>query len=102
MFMPRFSMAYKLGERTVIKGGYGLFFDTLNAADYNGANQLGYTSATTNVASTDFGQNWLLGDPRNGVLPIVDPFPVAQRNPVRAGARGFARRQRHSRIALHS
>ncbi|HUP38891.1 MAG TPA: carboxypeptidase-like regulatory domain-containing protein [Vicinamibacterales bacterium] len=82
MFMPRFSAAYKLGERTVIKGGYGLFYDTLNAGDYRGPgnndnfNQLGYTSATTNVASTDFGQSWLLGDPRNGVLPIVDPFPV--------------------------
>ena len=77
MFMPRASMAYKLGERTVIKAGYGLYFDTLNAADYpNGSiNQLGYTSSTVNVASTDFGQNWLLGDPRNGVLPIVDPFP---------------------------
>ena len=52
MFMPRASMAYKLGERTVVKAGYGLFFDTLNAADYpNGSiNQLGYTSATTNVA----------------------------------------------------
>jgi hypothetical protein len=77
MFMPRASMAYKLGERTVLKAGYGLFFDTLNAADYpNGSiNQTGYTSATTNVSSTDFGQNWLLGDPRNGILPIVDPFP---------------------------
>jgi hypothetical protein len=76
LWMPRFSAAYKMGERTVIKGGYGLFFDTLNAADYTSANQLGYTAATTNVSSTDFGQTWLLGDPRNGILPIVDPFPV--------------------------
>ena len=77
MWMPRASAAYKLGERTVVKGGYGLFFDTLNAGRLQRRiNQLGYTSATTNVASTDFGQTWLLGDPRNGVLPIVDPFPV--------------------------
>ena len=34
MWMPRASAAYKLGERTVLKGGYGMFFDTLNAADY--------------------------------------------------------------------
>jgi hypothetical protein len=76
MWMPRFSAAYKLNDRTVIKGGYGLFFDTLNAADYTSINQLGYSVTTTNVASTDFGQTWLLGDPVNGVLPIVDPFPV--------------------------
>ena len=76
MWMPRVSGAYTLNERTVLKGGYGLFYDTLNAGDYTGFNQLGYSSATTNVTSTDFGQNWLLGDPRNGVLPIVDPFPV--------------------------
>jgi len=76
MWMPRVSGAYTLGERTVIKGGYGLFYDTLNAGDYTGFNQLGYSSATTNVTSTDFGQSWLLGDPRNGVLPLVDPFPV--------------------------
>jgi hypothetical protein len=76
MWMPRVSGAYTLGERTVIKGGYGLFYDTLNAGDYTGFNQLGYSSATTNVSSTDFGRSWLLGDPVNGVTPLVDPFPV--------------------------
>ena len=98
MWMPRVSGAYTLGERTVIKGGYGLFFDTLNAGDYTGFNQLGYSSATTNVSSTDFGQTWLLGDPSNGISPLVDPFPVrARRRPVRAADRGRARRRRHSR-----
>jgi hypothetical protein len=76
MWMPRVSGAYKLGDRTVAKAGYGLYFDTLNAGDYTGFNQLGYSVATTNVASTDFGQTWLLGDPRNGISPISDPFPV--------------------------
>jgi hypothetical protein len=76
LFMPRMSAGYKLGEKTVVKGGWGLFFDTLNAADYNTLNQLGYSVTTTNVASTDFGQSWVLGDPRNGVSPIANPFPV--------------------------
>jgi len=75
MFMPRVSAAYKLGEKTVVKGGYGLFYDTLNAADYT-ANNLGYNSTTTVTNSTDFGQTFALGDPRNGVLGISDPFPV--------------------------
>ena len=38
--------------------------------------QEGYDVTTTNPVSTDFGQTWLLGDPRRGILPLVDPFPV--------------------------
>jgi hypothetical protein len=34
MWMPRASASYLLGDRTVLKGGYGLYYDTLNAADY--------------------------------------------------------------------
>ena len=76
MWMPRVSGAYKMGERTVVKGGYGLYFDTLNAGDYAAFNQFGYSSATTNVSSTDFGRTWLLGDPFNGISPLTNPFPV--------------------------
>jgi hypothetical protein len=75
LWMPRFSTAYKLGERTVIKAGYGLYFDTLNANDYT-ANVLGFSSTTTNTNSTNFGQSFLLGNPYAGVLGISDPFPV--------------------------
>ena len=75
LLMPRVSAAYRLGEKTVLKAGYGLFYDTLNAADYT-ANNLGYNSTTTVTNSTDFGQTFALGDPRNGVLGISDPFPV--------------------------
>ena len=32
MWMPRFSAAYKIGSRMVVKAGYGLYYDTLNAA----------------------------------------------------------------------
>src|SRR5688572_16897767 len=67
MFMPRVSAAYKLGEKTVAKFGYGMFYDTLNAADYTG-NNLGYNSTTTNTNSTNFGQTF-------GVS-LADPFPV--------------------------
>ncbi len=58
------------GER-----GYGLYYDTLNAADY-GHNNQGYAATTTNTNSTDFGQTFLLGDPDAGQLGISDPFPL--------------------------
>src|SRR6185436_3830642 len=67
LWMPRVSAAYKLGEKTVIKGGYGVFYDTLNATDY-GANNAGYNSTTTNTNSTDFGQTFSVS--------VADPFPV--------------------------
>jgi hypothetical protein len=67
LFMPRVSAAYKLGEKTVAKFGYGMFYDTLNAADYT-ANNLGYNSTTTNTNSTDFGQTF--------GISLADPFPV--------------------------
>ena len=31
---------------------------------------------TTNQLSNDFGQTFALGDPRNGILPLADPFPL--------------------------
>jgi len=75
LWMPRLSAAYKLGEKTVLKAGYGIYYDTLNAADFNQNNQ-GFSSTTTNTNSTDFGQTFFLGNPYTGQLGISDPFPI--------------------------
>jgi hypothetical protein len=75
MLMPRVSMAYKIDNRTVLKAGYGMYFDTLNAADYI-HNATGFSSTTINTNSTDFGQTFTLGNPYAGVLANVDPFPM--------------------------
>ena len=75
LWMPRFSFGYKLGDKNVIKGGYGMYYDTLNARDWT-PNQDGYNVTTTNQLSNDFGQTFALGNPRAGVLPLADPFPV--------------------------
>ena len=103
MWMPRVSGAYKLGERTVVKGGYGLFFDTLNAGDYAGFNQFGYSSTTTNVSSTDFGQTWLLGDPVNGILAAGRIRSRCASAAAGSSSRSrFARRRLHPRHELHA
>jgi hypothetical protein len=75
MFMPRFSGSWTLNERTVLKGGYGMYYDVLSATNFT-PNQLGYSATTANVASVDFGQSWLLGDPKRGISPMSDPFPM--------------------------
>jgi hypothetical protein len=41
-----------------------------------GPNTSGYSVRTTNVVSNDFGLTWALGDPRRGILPLADPFPI--------------------------
>jgi hypothetical protein len=75
MWMPRVSAAYRLGDKNVVKAGYGIYFDTLNADDYT-ANITGFSSTTTNTNSTDFGRTFQLGNPYAGVLGISDPFPL--------------------------
>ena len=55
MWMPRFSGAYKIGSRMVVKAGYGLYYDTLNAADTS-PSQAGYNVTTTTANSLDLGR----------------------------------------------
>ena len=75
LWMPRVSAAYKLGDKTVLKAGYGIYYDTLNAADFN-QNNPGFSSTTNNTNSTNFGQTFLLGNPYAGELGFADPFPI--------------------------
>ena len=65
LWMPRLSGAYRLGSRTVLKAGYGMFYDTLNAANYTPLTT-GYSATSTRVTSNDFGQTWALGNPAPG------------------------------------
>jgi hypothetical protein len=75
MWLPRASAAYLMNEGTVIKGGYGVYYDSLNATAIT-PNQLGFSTITSVPSSNDFGQTWVSGDPRRGISPLVDPFPV--------------------------
>lgn len=75
MWLPRLSAAYQVSNKTVVRGGYGIYFDTLNVMN-QAANQFGYSRATNTVLTTDFGENWLVGDPQNNISPLTNPFPV--------------------------
>jgi hypothetical protein len=74
MWMPRAGASYLLGDRTVLKGGYGLYYDTLNAADYAAA-QAGYSVTTTSTISDDLGRTFKWATPATGAASF-DPFPV--------------------------
>ncbi|MBI4910448.1 MAG: carboxypeptidase regulatory-like domain-containing protein [Acidobacteria bacterium] len=75
MWLPRLSAAWQLGTKMVLRGGYGIYYDTLNALN-QAADQSGFSRPTSTVLTNDFGTNWLVGDPRNGVSPLTNPFPV--------------------------
>ncbi len=75
MWLPRASAAYQVNDGMVVKGGYGVYYDSLNATAIY-PNQLGFSTVTTVPSSNDFGQTWASGNPRAGISPLVDPFPV--------------------------
>ncbi len=75
MWLPRIAIAYQLTSRTVVRGGYGVYYDTLNAQNVS-PDLSGFSRTTSNQTSNDFGQTWLSGDPRNGISPLTNPFPV--------------------------
>ncbi len=75
MWLPRLSASYQLGGRTVLRGGYGIYYDTINVMNRD-VNQLGYGASTGTILTTDFGMRWLVGNPAQGVSPLTDPFPL--------------------------
>jgi hypothetical protein len=75
MWLPRASAAWQLGMKTIARGGYGVYYDTLNVMN-SAVDQYGFSRATRTQLTNDAGTTWLAGDPRNGISPLVDPFPV--------------------------
>jgi hypothetical protein len=75
MFLPRGAIAYQITPSTVLRAGYGMYYDTLNAQTVT-PNQSGFSRTTSDPSSTNFGQTWLSGNPAAGVSPMTDPFPV--------------------------
>ena len=75
MLLPRIGFAYSITARTTVRGGYGIYFDTLNAQNQS-PDQSGFSLTTSVPSSNDFGQTWLSGNPRAGVSPLTDPFPL--------------------------
>ncbi|MGH9841363.1 MAG: carboxypeptidase regulatory-like domain-containing protein, partial [Blastocatellia bacterium] len=83
-WMPRVGFAYQLNDKTVLRGGWGMFFDTNNVLN-DGLNQTGYSRATGTTITNDNGLNFNftnLTSPEcraniaNCRTVFADPFPV--------------------------
>jgi acylphosphatase len=80
MWLPRVGVAYQWNSKTVIRAGYGLYYDTINVLNF-GPDQTGYTQNTGTPIATigsTFQWNPLFGanSPASLGSPLRDPFPV--------------------------
>ena len=75
MWMPRGGIAYQLNNHTVLRAGYGMYFDSVNPFNVT-PDATGFSRTTSTVLTNDFGVNWLAGNPRTPGLAATDPFPV--------------------------
>src|SRR5262245_48154909 len=83
-WMPRVGFAYQLDDKTVLRGGWGMFFDTNNVLN-DGLNQTGYNRGTGTTITNDNGLTFLgtnitsaecQANIANCRTILADPFPV--------------------------
>jgi hypothetical protein len=79
-FMPKLGVVYSLDQKTVIRGGYGMYMDTLNVNNSR-PDTFGYNQATTTPITNDAGLTFCCGigaaaGIAQGRTVTNDPFPV--------------------------
>jgi hypothetical protein len=74
--MPRLGAAYRLTDRMVIRGGYGIFYNTSTGVQAIDGFQFGFSQSTPLIASLDDGLTF--------IGTMADPFP-----PIQAGGLRF-------------
>jgi len=79
-WMPRVGFAWRWKPTTVVRGGYGIYYDLLGV-DFTDVPQSGYNQRTNTLTSTDNGQTY--------VGSISNPFPFGAERPK--GASGGLR-----------
>jgi hypothetical protein len=72
-WLPRIGIAYQLTPKTVIRTGYGIFYDSLGT-NWSSAIQTGFTATTPIIASYDNGVTYSAS--------TANPFPTGLQAPV--------------------
>jgi hypothetical protein len=65
-FAPRIGLAYQLNKQTVLRAGYGIFYDVCGV-DRNDVNQGGFNQPTNLIPTLDNGQTY--------IATLKNPFP---------------------------
>jgi Carboxypeptidase regulatory-like domain len=71
-FAPRIGIAYRIGEKTVLRAGGGVFY---RQQQNNLSAQYGYSQTTSYNASLDGGQTPSAGNSVTGPYSLANPFP---------------------------
>jgi hypothetical protein len=81
-FMPRLGLAFSLNQKTVVRAGVGVYFDTIGV-DRVDVNQGGFNQATNLIPTLNNGQTY--------VASLANPFPNGFQTPTGAsqGLRTF-------------
>lgn len=66
-FAPRFGFAFQISHKTVLRGGYGFFYDVVGVDRY-GVNQGGFNQPTNLIPTLDNGQTY--------IATLNNPFPT--------------------------
>jgi len=75
-FAPRIGLAYQVNKETVLRAGYGIFFDVVGV-DRNGVNQGGFNQPTNLIPTLDNGLTY--------AATLRNPFPNGIENALGAG-----------------
>jgi hypothetical protein len=75
MWLPRLSAAWQFSPRMILRGGYGVYYDSINVQNVT-LSQSGFSRTTSTNLTNDYGVTWLAGNPGAGISPLADPFPV--------------------------
>jgi hypothetical protein len=76
-FSPRLGFAYTIRPKTVLRGGYGIFFDVIGI-DRTDVTQSGFSQPNTFIATNDNGLTWS--------ATLRNPFPDGLQSPAGASA----------------
>ena len=91
-WMPRIGFAYQLNDKTVLRGGWGMFFDTNNVLN-DGLDQTGYNRTTGTTITNDNGLTFIGSNITSAECRAQSrQLPHAARRPVPGARRRHALR----------
>ncbi len=93
-FAPRIGLAYRLGDKTVLRGGYGIFFDSFETREIDDSGDIyPFVVRASDTPVADLANCGTPGNPAcnpKNTDNMFPPVPLHQVNPAQDGSQFFA------------